>query len=350
MPFRTIRDSGIPICLGTDEALADDSINIWNAVKMAGLIHNITEPDYRKWPSADEVLACLFRGGARAMGKENDIGSIKPGKQADIALLDLNRIAFTPLNDIKKQLVYCENGSSVCLTMVAGEVVMRDGVVLTVDEEAIKREARELMNRQRPVLEAAALNAAQLEPYYREMYSRAASENVGMNRWGNFVLLKLSMERKKMLKGHNRYAYSPMVRRPTFRWPNGSRVAFYIALNVEQYSFGDGLVEDLVPGMSKPDVLNTSWREYGTRVGAWRLLDLFKSLGFPATILLNSEVCDHCPDLVAAMVKAGHEIAAHGRTNSESQAGLSEEEERKLIAERDLNHCPGLRAEPSRVA
>ena len=136
-----------------------------------------------------------------------------------------------------------------------------------------------------------------------------------------------------MLKGHNRYAYSPIVRRPTFRWPNGSRVAFYIALNVEQYSFGDGLVEDLVPGMSKPDVLNTSWREYGTRVGAWRLLDLFKSLGFPATILLNSEVCEHCPDLVAAMVKAGHEIAAHGRTNSESQAGLSEEEERKLIAE-----------------
>lgn len=136
-----------------------------------------------------------------------------------------------------------------------------------------------------------------------------------------------------MLTSHGRFEYSPISRRPKFRWPNGSGVAFYIALNVEQYSYGEGLVEDLVPGMSKPDVLNTSWREYGTRVGAWRLLDLFKSLDMPATILLNSEVCDHCPELVKAMVEAGHEITAHGRTNSESQAELSEEEERKLIAD-----------------
>lgn len=134
-----------------------------------------------------------------------------------------------------------------------------------------------------------------------------------------------------MLKSHNRYEYSAITKRPSFRWPNGSGVAFYIALNVEQYSFDEGLVEDLVAGMSKPDVLNSSWREYGTRVGAWRLLDLFNSFNFPATILLNSEVCEHCPDLVAAMVQAEHEIAAHGRTNSESQAGLTEVEEKKLI-------------------
>ncbi len=134
-----------------------------------------------------------------------------------------------------------------------------------------------------------------------------------------------------MLKSHNRYGFSPITKRPHFHWPNGSGVAFYIALNVEQYSYGEGLVEDLVPGMSKPDVLNSSWREYGTRVGAWRLLELFKSLNFPATILLNSEVCEHCPDLVAAMVEAEHEIAAHGRTNSESQAGLTEEEEKNFI-------------------
>lgn len=183
MPFRKIRDFGIPVCLGTDEALADDSINVWNALKMAGMIHNITEPDYRKWPQAEEVLECLFRGGSRAMGKENDIGSIEPGKQADIALLDLNQIPFTPLNDIKRQLVYCEDGSSVCLTMVGGEVVVRDGVVLTANEEAVKIEARQLMNEHLAILEAAAENAAELEPFYREMYLRAAGNDVGLNRW-----------------------------------------------------------------------------------------------------------------------------------------------------------------------
>ncbi len=185
MPFRKIRDHHIPICIGTDEALADDSINLWNAVKLAGMIHNITDPDYRTWPTAKEILTCLFQGGARAMGKPNTIGAIAAGMQADITLLDLNHINFTPLNDVKRQLVYCENGASVCLTMVAGEVLMENGRLLKIDEEAVKREARALMTEQRSGLKKAAESAADLEPYYREMYLRAAAEDVGMNRWAN---------------------------------------------------------------------------------------------------------------------------------------------------------------------
>ncbi|MDH3663615.1 MAG: polysaccharide deacetylase family protein [Alphaproteobacteria bacterium] len=134
-----------------------------------------------------------------------------------------------------------------------------------------------------------------------------------------------------MLPTHGRYSYAPINERPFFRWPNGAGLAVYLALNVEHYAFSEGLAEDLVPGMEQPDVLNSSWREYGTRIGAWRLLDLFKEFDMPATILLNSAVCDHAPQLVRAMVDDGHEIAAHGRTNSESQAGLSENNERALI-------------------
>ncbi len=134
-----------------------------------------------------------------------------------------------------------------------------------------------------------------------------------------------------MLNSHGRYGYSPITDRPDYTWPNGARLAVYIALNVEHYAFDEGLAEDLVPDGSKPDVLNTSWREYGTRVGAWRLLDLFKSLNLPATILLNSEVCEHSPALIEAFNEAGYEIAAHGRTNSESQAGLNESDETALI-------------------
>ena len=110
MPFRRIREHGIPICLGTDEALADDTVNVWSAAKMTALIHNISEPDYRRWPLAEEVLECLFQGGARAMGLEANVGRIAPGWAADIALLDLATPAFTPLNDLRRQLVYCENG------------------------------------------------------------------------------------------------------------------------------------------------------------------------------------------------------------------------------------------------
>jgi len=136
-----------------------------------------------------------------------------------------------------------------------------------------------------------------------------------------------------MPRSHGRFAYRSIADRPRYRWPNGAGLAVYFALNVEHYPRDDGLVEDLVPGMTKPDVLNTSWREYGTRVGAWRLLRLFGAEGLPLTILLNTAMYDHAPDLVAACRAAGHEIACHGRTNSESQAGLDEAAERALIAE-----------------
>ena len=183
MPFRRIRDFAIPICLGTDEAIADDSINLWTTMKFAGLIHNITDVEYKNWPTADEILSCVFSGGARAMGLENQVGSLAPGFQADIALLDLNEIAFTPLNDVRRQLVYCENGSSVRMTMVAGKILVHDGRVCSVDEESVKMEAREFTRAYAGELTRWQESAAELEPYYREMYLRAVATNVGMNRW-----------------------------------------------------------------------------------------------------------------------------------------------------------------------
>jgi len=127
-----------------------------------------------------------------------------------------------------------------------------------------------------------------------------------------------------MLPTHGRYEYSPIVARPAFRWPGGARLAVYFALGIEQYAFGRGMTENLVPGMSEPDVLNTSWREYGNRVGAWRILDCFSQAGIPLAILLNSAVCDAAPELVAACDAAGCEMIAHGHSNSDTMAGMEE--------------------------
>ena len=129
------------------------------------------------------------------------------------------------------------------------------------------------------------------------------------------------------LTGHGRYDYSPIVARPVFQWPGGRRLAVYFALGLEHYAFGEGLVEDLVPGMSAPDVLNTSWREYGERVGAWRVLQAFRSHDIPLNVLLNSAVCGYAPELVAAFAAAGAEFVAHGRSNSDSLAGMDAAEE-----------------------
>jgi 5-methylthioadenosine/S-adenosylhomocysteine deaminase len=183
MPFRRLREHGVPICLGTDEAIADDTCNLWNAAKTAALIHKITDPDYRNWPTAPEILSCLFQGGARAMRRSDRIGQLAPGFEADIILLDLDALTYTPLNDLRRQLIYCESGSSVRLTMVAGRVVMQDGRLLAIDEDAIKREARELAAELASESGEAQAAAEELLPYYREMYLRAAARDVGMNRW-----------------------------------------------------------------------------------------------------------------------------------------------------------------------
>ena len=134
-----------------------------------------------------------------------------------------------------------------------------------------------------------------------------------------------------MLRTHGRYEYAAITERPQGAWPNGKGLAVYVALNLEQYAFGEGLVEDLVPGIPPPDVLNNSWRDYGNRVGAWRLLSLLREQALPVSLLINTELYEVAPQLVAAFRAYGAEIVSHGRTNSEHQAGLDEARERALI-------------------
>ena len=133
------------------------------------------------------------------------------------------------------------------------------------------------------------------------------------------------------LRQHGRYAHSALGRRPEFRWPNGARVAVYFALGLEQYSVDEGLAENLVPGASVPDVLNTSWRDYGNRVGAWRVLEAFRAQRWPLAILLNSAVCESAPDLISACQAQDSEFIAHGYSNSDTLAGLSEAQEAEYV-------------------
>ncbi|MCB8880740.1 polysaccharide deacetylase family protein [Acidisoma cellulosilytica] len=135
------------------------------------------------------------------------------------------------------------------------------------------------------------------------------------------------------LPSHGRYDYAPITRRPDYVWPNGTRLAVYIGLNLEHFAFGEGLGAELAPGGPQPDVLNFAWRDYGNRVGVWRLLDLFDALSLPATLLLNSSIYDYCPEIVAPFRSRGDEIAGHGRSNAERQSIMSEADERLLIAE-----------------
>jgi peptidoglycan/xylan/chitin deacetylase (PgdA/CDA1 family) len=131
---------------------------------------------------------------------------------------------------------------------------------------------------------------------------------------------------------HDRFSYSPIVDRPPLRWPNGARVAVWVIPNIEHFLFDRPSTSiTAVTTAFVPDVLNYSWRDFGPRVGIWRMMDIMQRYGVKGTVALNSDVCDRYPRIIEAGKQLGWEWMGHGQNNSTLLANKSEEEERKMI-------------------
>ncbi|WP_459548624.1 polysaccharide deacetylase family protein [Nocardia sp. X0981] len=130
------------------------------------------------------------------------------------------------------------------------------------------------------------------------------------------------------------FPYSAIVDRPTRALPDGKRIAVWVGLNVEYYEYGQPALS-LAPftaGLT-PDPLNAGWRDYGPRVGIWRMLAVFDELGITPTAIVNSDVALHHPAIIAAGVERGWTWVAHGKNNSTLQNGMDVEAERTYITE-----------------
>src|SRR5215211_6512428 len=139
--------------------------------------------------------------------------------------------------------------------------------------------------------------------------------------------------RRRVLTTADRYRYAPITTRGSATWPNGTGLAVYLAMGIEAYRFGEGRTEDIIPGVAPPDLVNASWRDYGNRVGAFRLLDRTIELGVPCSVLLNAAVREEAPDLERRLREAGCETVAHGISNSDILSGMEEREERRYVSE-----------------
>jgi cytosine/adenosine deaminase-related metal-dependent hydrolase len=179
-PLRALLKAGVNVALGTDGISSNDSCRLFDVMKTAGIVHTLSTDDYDEWPTAAEILWAATRGGARAVGLDDQIGSIEPGKKADLVALDLCTSAFVPVNDLPNQLVYAENGSSVRLVMVNGEVVVRDGRCTKLDEAAVLTQAREVLGEYLERHRLVEDDARELEPYLRSVYERCADEHRGL--------------------------------------------------------------------------------------------------------------------------------------------------------------------------
>lgn len=135
------------------------------------------------------------------------------------------------------------------------------------------------------------------------------------------------------LPGHGRYDHTNITQRPDYTWPGGKRMAFYIAMNIEHFAFGAGLGMDPATRGGPQTSRNWAWRDYGNRVGNWRLFEILDELKLPATILLNSSVCYNYPDIVEKIKQRGDDVCGHGRTNAEVLRGMWEDDEARVIKE-----------------
>jgi peptidoglycan/xylan/chitin deacetylase (PgdA/CDA1 family) len=118
--------------------------------------------------------------------------------------------------------------------------------------------------------------------------------------------------------------------RPSSRWPGGKKLAVWVALGIESYR-DDGRTEDILPPGPAPDLVNIAWRDYGHRVGAFRLIQRLGAMGITPALLLNTDVYDEAPDVVVAARARGAEIVAHGRSNSDALVEKTASEERDYI-------------------
>jgi 5-methylthioadenosine/S-adenosylhomocysteine deaminase len=165
---------GVRLGLATDGSGSNDTQNMFEALRIAGLWHNRSDRDYADWPAPEDLLRAATSGSAHALGLGRDAGMIEVGRLADLVLLTTESYHFVPLNNVINQLVYCENGISVTDVMIDGQWVLQAGKMLTVDEKHLFARARALRAEMAEQVEEQFRRTAEIEPALRQQYLKAA--------------------------------------------------------------------------------------------------------------------------------------------------------------------------------
>jgi 5-methylthioadenosine/S-adenosylhomocysteine deaminase len=148
-PLAELLAHGVPVGLGTDGCASNNDLDMFGEMDTVAKVHKVASMDPTIMP-APTVVHLATRGGARVLGLEKQVGSLKPGKKADLVGLDLNRPHLTPLYNIYSHLVYAASAADVCLSMINGRVVMRNRELLTIDVERVMAEVRSIAKKIKP--------------------------------------------------------------------------------------------------------------------------------------------------------------------------------------------------------
>lgn len=145
-PIGKMLEKGVNICLGTDGAASNNSLNMFHELSLLTLIHKGTGRT-PQCVSAKEGFRIATINGAKALGLEKEIGSIEVGKKADLAILDLNVPSLTPRNNLIAGLSYSANGSEVDTVIINGQITMEHRNILTMDEKLVYSKIQDIIVR-----------------------------------------------------------------------------------------------------------------------------------------------------------------------------------------------------------
>ena len=157
--------------------------------------------------------------------------------------------------------------------------------------------------------------------------------SAGLLTSGLMPITALAQTIGKPMRRADRYEDTFIFERKPFKWPGNKTLAVWIAPNIEVWHYDSPGGTAVSPNVTNrvPDVINYAWREYGMRVGLWRVADVLDAAGLKASVALNSAICETFPKAMEQMKKRGWEFMGHGTTNSENLAGLALEKEREVI-------------------
>lgn len=140
--FRSCRDVGINVSMGSDGCGVTFNCSMLNALKLGASLSRVRDPEYSRWPSAAELWEAATMGGAAALGRGHDLGRIAPGLKADIVLYRLDSASLCPLNDPVRQLVHSEAGAGIHTVLVDGQPVIEAGQFVRINEAKLIEEFR----------------------------------------------------------------------------------------------------------------------------------------------------------------------------------------------------------------
>jgi len=178
-PIRKMVEAGINVGLGTDNNSANDSSNMFEAMKTAALLNKVTTFEYERWLGAADVLHMATHGGASCVSGQNEIGELKVGSKADMVIIDLGKLPFLPTHNIVHQLVFCEKGFSVDAVIVDGRFLVEQGRVVSINENSIIKEIRQNAEKLKNEIDKASTRARELEPYIRSAYYKCVEQDLG---------------------------------------------------------------------------------------------------------------------------------------------------------------------------